>query len=62
MRKFDTYKTILRRFKVDIEGIASRQRAEIDQATREYNKSVVGEKVQGIKSEYAGTISFPSKQ
>ena len=57
MRKFDTFRAILKGFKVDIEGIASRQRAEIDQATREYNKSVVGEKVQGIKSEYAGTIA-----
>ena len=57
MGRFDTYKAILKGFKVDIEGIASRQRAEIDQAAREYNKSVVGEKVQGIKSEYAGTIA-----
>lgn len=57
MGRLDTYKAILKGFKVDIEGIASRQRAEIDQATREYNKSVVGEKVQDIKSEYAGTIA-----
>ena len=57
MARLDTYKAILKGFKVDIEGIASRQRAEIEQATREYNKSVVDEKVQGIEAEYAGTIA-----
>lgn len=57
MARFDKYRSVLSGFEREIEAVAVHQNSEIDRARREYNKSVLNDKISEIKSEYAGSIS-----
>lgn len=57
MARFDKYRSVLANFKRDIEPAVARQNSEIDRANKEYNKSVLNDKISDIKSEHSGIIS-----
>lgn len=57
MGRFDKYRSVLSGFRRDIEPAVARQNSEIDRANKEYNKSVLNDKISDIKSEYSGIIS-----
>ena len=57
MGRFDRYRNVLAGFKKDIETVAAHQNEDISRANREYNRSVLNDKIANIKSEYAGSIS-----